>query len=509
MAAQTAQEAGVIQRPGVVAAVPSRVGRNIAFLAGGQVVTWGLSLLWTVFVPRALGPHGIGELTVAYAITGLVSVVVSLGIGTLMVKEIARDHGRAPSLVGTALLIRVGFVAPSLLAVGLYVYLGHFHGEQALVIWIATATMVLALFTGPFQAAFQAIERMEYLAYADVLSKAVVTVLSIGLVLVGFGVVAVMVLAFVTTGVIMILNAYWSRSSFGVDWRLDRRQVRFLVVESLPYWTTGLVLTAYMWIDSVMLSVMSTDVVVGWYAVPTKLFSTLLFLPVILATAWLPRLSAAFRDGADALRRTGRPALELVLVVGLPIAIGTALVAKPLIRDLYGPAFAPSVTVLVLLAFTLPPTYFNIVVNQILVASNRQIAWTKVMVAASISNPILNLFLIRYFQAHQHNGAVGAAISLLVTEIGMALAGLVLLPPLLDSRSSIRLLRAVVATLGMAIVVWLVARHFGLLLQVASGAGTFAVLVLLLRVLSAEELEMVNAVLGRVGAKLKRQAGRS
>jgi len=48
MAAQTAQEASVIQqRPGVVAAVPSRVGRNIAFLAGGQVVTWGLSLLWT------------------------------------------------------------------------------------------------------------------------------------------------------------------------------------------------------------------------------------------------------------------------------------------------------------------------------------------------------------------------------------------------------------------------------------------------------------------------------
>ena len=131
------------------------------------------------------------------------------------------------------------------------------------------------------------------------------------------------------------------------------------------------------------------------------------------------------------------------------------------------------------------------------------------MVAASISNPILNLFLIRYFQAHQHNGAVGAAISLLVTEIGMALAGLVLLPPLLDSRSAIRLLRAVVATLGMAIVVWLVASHFGLLLQVASGAGTFAVLVLLLRVLSAEELEMVNAVLGRVGAKLKRQVGRS
>jgi O-antigen/teichoic acid export membrane protein len=485
----------------------SRLARNIAFLAGGQFATWGLSLLWTIFVPRALGPAGMGELTVAYAATGVISVLVSLGIGTLMVKEIARDRDKASWLVGTAIVVRTTFVVPAIVAVALFIHFGRFSNEQSIVLWLATASMILALFTGPFQAAFQALERMEYLAYADVLTKAVVSVAGIALVIVGFRVVGVMSLGLAMAVVVLAVNAWWSRDLFHIDWRPDRERVRFLIIDSLPYWTTGLVLTFYMWIDSVMLSVMSSAVVVGWYAVPTKLFTTLLFVPVILATAWLPRLSAAFRDGIDSLLKVGKPALELVLVLSLPVAAGIALVAGPLIRDIYGAQFAPSVSVLVILAFTLPPTYFNIMANQVLVATNRQLAWTKVMVGAAIVNPIANLFLIRYFQSSPlHNGAIGAALSLLATEVGMALVGMLLLPKILDWRSALRLVRAVIATLGMAAAVWAVSR-FGLIVEIGVGAVGFGVLAILLRLLSADEIGVMRSAAERViGRRLARGA---
>lgn len=469
----------------------SRIARNVAFLAGGQLVTWCLSLLWTLFVPRALGPRGLGELTVAYAVTGVISVVVSLGIGTLMVKEIARDRAKASWLVGTAFLVRAGFVIPSLAALALYIRLVHFGGEQAIVIWLAAGSMVLALFTGPLQAAFQAYERMEYLAYADVLTKAVVSVASIALVLMGFGVVAIMALAVAMAAVVLALNVWWSTGKFGVDWHIDRQRIRFLVVDSLPYWTTGLVLTFYLWIDSVMLSFLSSTEVVGWYAVPTKLFSTLLFVPVILGTAWLPRLSAAYREGPEEFRRTGRPALELVIVLGLPVAVGTALVAGRAIHDIYGPAFAPSVIVMIILAASVPPTYMNIMFNQVLVAANRQIAWTKVMVSAAVINPALNLVLIRYFQAQQHNGAIGAALSLLVTEIGMAAVGLMLIPRVFSRSSLRRLASAALATAGMAVAAVLAAR-FGLIIEIAAGAAAFGVLAAALRLVTSDELAAVH-----------------
>jgi len=479
----------------------SPVVRNIAYLLGGQLVTWALSLLWSVFVPRALGPTGLGELTIAYAATGVVSVLISLGIGTLMVKEIARDRTSAPWLVGTALIVRAGFVVPAVVAVALYMHFARFGTEQMVVIWIATGSMVLSLFTGPFQAAFQGIERMEYLAYADVLTKAVVSVAGIALVFMGFGVVPVIAVALAMGAVALALSVWWSRGKFSVDWRLNPDHVRFLVVDSLPYWTTGLVLTFYMWIDSVMLSVMVPAKVVGYYAVPTKIFSTLLFVPVIFATAWLPRLSASFRESRAALVATGRPAVELVLALSAPVAAGTVLVAGPLVRDIYGGAFAPSVTVLVVLAYSLVPTYLNIMVNQVLVASNRQLAWTKVMVAAAVVNPILNLVLITYFQSRYNNGAIGAAVSLLVTELGMAVAGWALLPRgVLGRRSISRLARALVATGGMTVVVWFL-RKYGLLIEVGAGAATFGALALALRLVAAEELAMVHPLLGRLPAR--------
>lgn len=475
----------------------SRVGRNVAVLAGGQLVTWTLTLLWSVFVPRALGPHGLGELTIAFAVTGMVSVGAGLGIGTLMVKEIARDHDKARSMVGTALLVRAGFIVPSLAAVGTYTLIARSSGEQALLLWLATAVMILALFTQPFQSAFQGLERMEYLAYGDVLSKAVVSLAGIAMVIIGFRVVGLMQMALAMAVVVLLFNVWWSHGAFGIDWSIDRRRIRHLVVGSLPYWTTGLVLTVYTWIDSVMLSVMTTDTVVGWYAVPTKVFTTLMFLPVILGTAMLPSLSAAFRDGPEALRKVGKPSLELVLVLSLPIAVGTALVAEPFISSVYGPSYGPSRWVLVLLALTVPATYFNIIANQILVASNRQVIWTKVMVASAVINPLLNLFLIRYFQTAQHNGAIGAALSLLITEVGMALAGLYMLPPMLGGRSIVRLLRAAAATAGMAFVVWNLS-GYGLIVEAAAGMIAFACLAFALRILTAQEVALLRKTIAKL-----------
>src|SRR6202521_1121845 len=461
----------------------SRLGRNLAVLAGSQAVTWSLGLLWTIFIPRALGPRGLGELTIATAVTGVVGVIAGLGIGTLLVKEIARDHQHAAQLMGTALLVRTGAIVPALGAVGLYVLAVHPSREQTLVLLLAAAAMVFGLLVQPFQSAFQGIERMEYLAYGDILTKAVLSLVGIALVIIGFRAVGIMTMILGISVVVLLMNVWWSRGKFGIDWTVDRDRVRRLVVDSLPYWTTGLVLTVYLWIDSVMLSAMSSTVVVGWYAVQTKIFETL--------------LSAAFRAGAYALRAAGKPALESVLVLTLPVAAGAALIAQPFLATIYGPSFAPSYWVLVILALTVPATYFDIMVNQVLIASNRQGVWTKVMVAGAIVNPLINLFLIRYFQDHLHNGAIGAALSLLTTEAGIAVVGILLLPNMLDASSVLRLARAALATGGMALVVWTL-NEFGLFVEVAAGAASFAALALILRVLNREELTMLRGIAGRV-----------
>jgi len=80
--------------------------RNIAALLTGQGMTWGLSFLLTLFLPRYLGAVNLGKLTFAASIAEMAREFVLLGTSTFLVREIARERSRLSAYLGHALLLR-------------------------------------------------------------------------------------------------------------------------------------------------------------------------------------------------------------------------------------------------------------------------------------------------------------------------------------------------------------------------------------------------------------------
>jgi len=147
--------------------------------------------------------------------------------------------------------------------------------------------------------------------------------------------------------------------------------------------------------------------------------------------------------------------------------------------------------------------YLNIMINQVLIASNRQAVWTRAMIVASVINPLLNLALIHLTQQYRGNGALGAALSMFLTEIVIVAMGVWIIRRFLDLPSMLRrVARAVPATIGMAGVAWPLS-HFGLVHEVVGGAATFAVLSLRLRVLSKEEVNELRRMAGAVANRVR------
>ena len=486
------QEAAVAQAP----AGRNRVLRNVTVLAGSQVVTWGLSLLWILVVPRHIGAGGLGILTAASAAVAIFASFMASGPRILMVKEIARDRAQAPRILGSFLIIDLAIYPATLVLMALYVRFGHFDTQHTIILWLAAVALLPSLLKGLLQGAFQAVERMEYIAASDIFSNLGYTGLGIVIVSLGFNVLQLAWLGVGLEFVGLVMNAIWIRSLIRVRWRPDLKLIRRLLANSLPYCANYVVHVTYTWIDTVILATMTTTVVVGWYGASSRLLSSLFFIPVILSTALLPRLAAAYDGNLKKLQDLTRPALELVMVASLPVAVGAALVSGHLIAVLYGPDFARAEVVLSLLLFSLPFTYFNILVWQVLVASNRQLTWTKVMVGATVVNVVANIGLVAFFQSRFGNGAEGAAVAMILTEALMTGAGLVLLPRMLNLGSVKRLLRAVAATAAMAMLVWSV-RGLGLAAELLVGCATFGTTGLLLRLMSREELRDLRAAVGR------------
>jgi hypothetical protein len=107
-------------------------------------------------------------------------------------------------------------------------------------------------------------------------------------------------------------------------------------------------------------------------------------------------------------------------------------------------------------------------------------------------NPAINLVLIPLTQSRLHNGAIGAAVSLLLTELVIVTAGFCLVGRgVLGLRALRRFAAAAVASVGM----WGVsfaAHDLGTIPSVTAGLLTFVVLARVLHLLTPEELEQIR-----------------
>jgi O-antigen/teichoic acid export membrane protein len=481
----------------------TKMRRNVTVLAGAQLITWTATLLWTLVVPRALGPSGLGTIMAAWSITGILGVVLGLGTRNYLVRQAVVKPDSAPQLIGTALVLRI--VLSPLLIGGAIVYgelVGWDHDART-VLYLAAAATIFVQIAEPLQAGFQATERMEYLAYSDIISKSGQGLVGIVVVLLGAGTIGVTGCWAVMTGIVVVLDLYWLRGLVRLDLRTNLRRMLAIARASLPYWAFGLFFMLYLWIDFVMLSLLTNNEVVGWYAVPTRLFQTLMFLPVAVATAWLPHFVRGFEEGDEALKTAARQPVELVLLLSLPIAALTAALADPVIHLLYGSAYAHSVPVMAILGLCIPAMYMNIMLSQVLIAMNRQATWTWVMAATTVVNPLFNLALIPLTQHQYDNGAIGAAISLLLTEIIVVAAGIWLIGRrVFDAGSVRRAALGLVAATATGAAAYFTEPMVGWFVSLVAGLLVFAVLSAVLRVFTPEEIGLMRQGLQKVTRRI-------
>jgi hypothetical protein len=128
--------------------------------------------------------------------------------------------------------------------------------------------------------------------------------------------------------------------------------------------------------------------------------------------------------------------------------------------------------------------------------------WTKAMALACVINPLSNLFLIPYFQNTRGNGAIGAGISLLLTELVLAAIGVAVVRGVFNRVFFARITRAAIATTGMGLAV-LAARRFGLAPAILVGLIVYPILAIALRILSREELaQLIDMVKSRKSRSL-------
>jgi O-antigen/teichoic acid export membrane protein len=477
--------------------------RNTAVLLGAQPVTWGLTLVFMVVVPRSVGAAEWGEWSIGFAVSLIARAALDFGINTVLLKEVAKDRSRAEEYVGAAIAAKLVLAAPLFLAVLGFSYIAGYSPHTRLILAIIAATTTLSFVGTPTVLALQALEKMHVNAIGSILTNTVLTVLAVFLVkFAATGMVSITLVNFGAVALGIALQWVWLGRLVKIRPVFRWNLMRTLFVDGLPYWASTLFLTVYVFVDGVLISIFCSPQEVGWYGVAIQIIATLGFLPYAVTTAVFPALSSSFGKDREEMAMLAGRSFRFLMTMGIPASVGLGLVANSLVLSVYGRPFAPAEPVLTLLAFTLVPVFAATLINGFLIATDRQVQWTWVMGGLCVVNPIVNVFTIRYFHATQGNGALGAAVALLATDVATGAAAIWLLPAELRgaARSAIpAMFRAAGATALMAGVVWPLRYDF-VAVPVLAGIVTFIAAALVLKVFPAHEVAaLMSAPRNRLG----------
>lgn len=471
--------------------------RSALALGTGHALTFAGSAVLAVMLPRYLGDVYLGKYAFALALTTLVGLVGNLGTASYVAKEIARDRTSAARLVAASMAVRL----PINLAVALVtVLVVGWSGYDSVtvrtidVLCIAVGLGVFDLLTG----VLQGLHRMQAMAAVTTVQKLVYAGLAALLLLQGGGPIDIAAAWVAGMGVGVAVAGVAVLRDVRPDFRIGLPVVRTVFFGGLPFLVWQASLTIYGQIDTVLLSVMTHDAVVGWYSAAYRIVSIPGFVPVIAVTVLFPAMSAAAGDD-QRFGLLARRAIHVVLLLSLPMALGTMLLPFQLMDALGYPAsFLNSAVPIVLLALHIPLVGVDMVIGCALQARDRQRQWAVTGVAAAILNPLTNLFAISYAQRAFGNGAIGAAAVTTLTEVFMMVVGLRLLGAgVLGWPTLENCLRILGAGLAMAGAVWLV-RDLPIVVPMTTGVAVYAVASLLLGTLSIRELrEVARHVLDR------------
>lgn len=475
----------------------ARMVRNLVAMMSGQMMMWLATSVLVIIMPRYLGDASSGKYTFSLALAGIFSVVVIFGSMTYLTREIAREPSRAPHMTFNALLSRIPMLV---LAVGGMIGIAYAIGapQSTLnVVYVAAAMMAVNAIGTTISAALQGLERMHLISIVAVIEKVLLVVVAvIVLMVLGLGVfaLALATLASVVVSTTIRLAYFWKIVGFSPH--VDIALWKTLFKSGVPFLVWSFALLIYGSIDITMLAIMTEDKVVGWYGLAYRFIGVPAFIPFAVTTALLPTLSSS---KGEEFNKLARRCVDLLVLISLPIALFFAVGAGAIIETFrYPEGFDNSIILIRILALQGPLVAVSMVVGTALVASNREGPWARVAIVAMFLNPAMNLVAIPMASSMYDNGAIGAAIATVITEIFMVTAALVLMQRGVFVRSNaVMAARCSAAGVPMAVAMIAVA-PYGLIPIMIAGGFVYPVAALAVGAVQPSDLrEISKLVLSR------------
>ncbi len=384
-----------------------RLVGNALSLLTSDVLNRATSFVIYALVARRLGAVAMGQVSLALTLFYVFQVLAVAGMKTLIIREIAKSRQDTERYLMNASFAVVTYSLVSMVLMWAFVRIMGYRDETATIILLLSVGLLPYAMSAVQEAIFQAWERMHYIAYAN----APMNVLKIGLVIatlaLGYGVrelmIVMLIALFAIAGLewwITARNIVRPRFHFdlGFAYSISRKATTFLGID--------LVIAMRSALPIVLLSKLTSEREVGLFSAAQQLLVPIGLVFQAIALSVFPLLCRRFAAGMREFRQVGSQLLEVLMVIGLPTAVGLFLLADSALLLLYRDAdFIGAVVVLRILAWLIILNALTTALGHLLYAASNERMTLRIVLTQVVVLLVLGIVLINAM------GLVGAAVA--------------------------------------------------------------------------------------------------
>lgn len=388
-----------------------RLRINLAYnflLSCSQVL---LPLISIPYVSAVLHPGGIGKVSFIDSLSYYFVTIAEFGIVAYGTREVARvrnDIGKLQKLVSELLVLHCITSAITLILYSITVFALWQKIQDIRLVLFSISFLVVNAFACEWY--FFGVEKFRYITIRSVISRLL-------------GLISLFILVkrtedyYIYYGIIVaaaVINLLTNVFNLFKELHLTLRNLQWQ--RHLKYtWVTYLISLFYnimIWLDNVLLGLVSTAAAVGLYALSVKIIRIATNLLTDMFMVLYPRTASLIHEGKEQeINQTIHKTGQLIILLTIPAGTGIFLLSKPLVQTLLAGSFNEAyhnVEILAVLPFI--KTYGLFLSKQILMSYNKE----KLYLQALITGSILYIFLTLGFSLYWHDA--GACYALITAE---------------------------------------------------------------------------------------------
>lgn len=386
--------------------------KNTSWLFGEKILRMIVGLFVGIWVARYLGPDQFGLFSYAQSFVALFSIIATLGLNSIVVRELVKNNYDKNILIGTSFFLM--FFA-SLFVIFLLFIATFFTSNDTytniLIFILASATIFQSFNVIDFY--FQSKVLSKFVVYSNIIMLFLSSILKIVLILVNAPLISFVWVVLFDSVVLALGFVYFYKKNHQEfkNWKFDKKIAFFLLKDSYPLIIGGVINSIYMKVDQVMIKEMLDNTQVGYYAAAVKLSEVWFIIGVIICNSLFPAIINAKKISEEFYYQRIYKLFLFLVVLAYSLSIIVYFLSDYIILVLYGKEFIEASSVLSIHIFSAIFVYLGVSSGRWLITENKANLDLYRNIFAMIINIVLNILFIKKF------GIVGVAYASLIAYI--------------------------------------------------------------------------------------------